>query len=414
MKNLNTITLFDTLAWLVDSGLNGRSERGLTEGVGTRLSEYGVPVDRISMGSEVLDPVLQSRSFVWRRGHEVDKLRHTRELRQSDDWKESFIYWMIENEVAREHLRLGTEQANRFQLLRDLHEEGYTDYYARMVPYGKRARIGSGNGLMATFATRDPNGFMPDHLMTMDTVLPAFALAFMAQSKTRMVMRVLSTYLGDRPAHSILSGQITRGEPQTISAVIWMSDIAGFSEVADGIRREGLLEYLNVYAEIVADAVYAHGGEVLKFIGDGVLAVFDSTGATAPAEAALNAAIAVQEAIGRARTEREAEGKPASDVVVALHHGDVLFGNFGSSDRLDFTALGGAVNEASRLVSLAKTLEQTVIASSQFREALKARKGHLVSLGRYVLRSISGAHHLYTIDPGDHVAPPSPERKPQP
>jgi adenylate cyclase len=405
MNALDTITLFDTLTWLVDAGLDGRSERGLTEGLGLRLNAYGVPVERISMGSEVLDPVLQSRSFIWQRGQEVEKLRHERSLRDSKEWRNTFINWMRENAILKHRTRPGSADAQRFSLLRDLATEGFTDYYARIVPYGKRARIGAGNGLMASFATREPSGFSDDHLMTIDTILPAFALAFMAQSKTRMVTRVLSTYLGDRPAQSVLSGQITRGEPQTIEAVVWMSDIAGYSEAADTMRREGLLEYLNVYAEIVADAVYAHGGEVLKFIGDGVLAVFDSNGSASPAEAALNAAMAVQQAVAAARSQRRAEGKPAAEVIVALHHGEVLFGNFGSSDRLDFTALGPAVNEASRLVSLAKTLEQTVIASSEFRQELDVRKDLLVSLGRYVLRSISGAHHLYAIDPEATTTP---------
>lgn len=408
MNRFETITLFDTLTWLVDAGLDGRSERGLTEGLAERLRAYGVPVDRIAMGSEVLDPVLRSRQFVWRLESGTEKYRHERGLGDTDEWLNSILHWMLVNNVTRKHLHLDDPEAQRYTLLPELKAQGFVDYYARNIPYGEAARLGAGKGLMATFGTRSPTGFSQDHIMTIETVLPAFSLAFMARSTTRTVGRVLSTYLGDRPAESILKGQIMRGEASTMEAVVWMSDIAGYTEQADHMRREGILEFLNVYAEIVADEVYNYGGEVLKFIGDGVLAVFESGGGNFDAaKAALDAAIAVEKAVAKVRVERQAENKPAAEVIIGLHHGKVLFGNFGSTDRLDFTALGSAVNEASRLVSLAKTLEQRVITSSQFRDQLGEKCTRLVSLGRYVLRSVSGAHHLYTVDPGP-TEPPAP------
>lgn len=400
MNQHQTITLSDTIAWLINAGLKGRSERGLTEGLGERLQAHGVPVDRISTGSEVLDPVLQSRSFTWHAHKETETFRHQHGIRETDDWKKSFLSWMIKTETFTCKIRLGTSEADAFTTLKQLHDEGNKEYYARMIQFGDRARLGIGRGLFATFATRAEAGFSPEHIATIEAILPAFTLAFMAQAKTRMVSRVLATYLGDRPAQSVLNGQITRGETQTITAVIWMSDIAGYTEVADQMRREGILEFLNVYAEIVADAIYAHGGEVLKFIGDGVLAVFERNARnSSPAEAALRAALAVRSAVARTQLEREANGKVSAEIVIGLHHGTVLFGNFGSASRLDFTALGSAVNEASRLISLAKTLEQTIITSSEFRGELAVHQDELVSLGRYVLRSVSGARHLYTVDP---------------
>lgn len=404
--------VFNLLAWLVDAGLDGRSERGLTNGLAARLNAAGVPVHRISMGSDVLDPVLQSRSFIWRSESGTEKYRFERGLRRSDQWLKSPLFWMLSNERFSLHLPLSSTEAEQFPLALELREAGYTDYLARIVPYGDRARLGAGRGLMATFATRAEGGFQPGHIAFLDAVLPTFALAFMSQMRGRMMGRVLETYLGDTPARRVLKGDITRGEAQTIEAVIWMSDLSGFTKTTDPMPREAILEYLNAHAEVVADAIHAHGGEILKFIGDGVLAVFDGrNGAECAAESALDAALQVQANIARLREERTPQGLATSSVIIGLHHGTVLFGNFGSQDRLDFTALGSAVNEASRLVTLGKTLEQRLVASAAFHAALKKRQPAMVSLGRYALRGVSGAQHLYTVD---NEAITKPETAPPP
>ena len=393
------MTIFDILSWLAQAGLAGRSERGLTNGLAVRLRAAGVPVDRVSMGSDVLDPVLQARSFIWTPDNGAEKFTFERTSNRSDNWTKSTLYWMLSNEIHTLRLDLTSARAKEFSLMETLAAAGHKDYYGRIVPYGDKANLGSARGLMATFSTRKDGGFTDGDIILIDAILPFFALAFLTQSKSRMVSRVLSTYLGDTPAKRILKGDITRGEPQTIDAVLWMSDLSGFTKTSDPLPREAILEYLNAHAEIVANAIHAHGGEILKFIGDGILAVFDGrNGEACSAECALDAALEVGKAVEKLKETRMVKGLPTSNIIIALHQGNVLFGNFGSIDRLDFTALGSAVNEASRLVSLAKTLEQTLIVSQEFKDGMSERQDSLVSLGRYALRGVAGARHLYTAD----------------
>ncbi|MCA0422002.1 MAG: adenylate/guanylate cyclase domain-containing protein [Proteobacteria bacterium] len=391
--------LVDTLNWLVKAAIDGRSERGLTNGIGRRLVAMGVPVDRISMGSEVLDPVLRSRQFIWRADEGTEKYLHERGLSETDAWQKSILHHMIQQDLHTVHMRLDDEEAQRFTLLPELLERGYQDYYARIIPYGMMAEMGGNMRMTATFATRRAEGFSAEHLALIEAVLPTFALAYLARTSLRMTHRVLETYLGEVPAKSVLSGQIARGQAQSLEAVIWMSDLSGFTRTTEPMEHLTILEYLNAHAEVVADAIHDQGGEILKFIGDGILAAFDGrTGAVSGAEQALNAALRVQTEIASLRQKRGPAGLATSNVTIGLHYGSVLFGNFGSVDRLDFTALGSAVNEASRLVSLGKTLEQTIITSQAFHDALTTQRGSLVSLGRYALRGVSRAQHLYTVD----------------
>ncbi|HRJ70160.1 MAG TPA: adenylate/guanylate cyclase domain-containing protein [Beijerinckiaceae bacterium] len=391
--------LIDIVRWIVAAGNVGRSERGLTEGLANLLVEAGIPVHRISMGSNVLDPVLQSRSYVWTAETGTEPMRFERGLRQSENWLKSTLYWMMSNEQSRLRVPLDSARANDFPLLVSFRERGYTDYYARLEAYGERAQASGARGLMATFTSRDPAGFSDEHLAFLDAVLPAFALAFLARLNTRILARALSTYLGKTPAERVLKGEITRGQGQTVDAIVWMSDLSGFTKTADALPREDILEFLNAHAEIVSDAIEAHGGEVLKFIGDGILAVFPRANAQSwAASQALDAAIRVQVAAKIMANQRREQDKPSAEIIISLHRGDVLFGNFGSQDRLDFTALGSAVNEASRICSLAKTLDQKLLVSDDFKEVLPPGDDRLVSVGRYALRGVADPKHLYTLD----------------
>lgn len=391
--------LIETVQWIVAAGNAGRTERGLTTGLARHMVAAGLPVHRISMGSDVLDPVVQARQYIWTAEKGTEPLRRERGLRDTDDWLKSPLYWMMSNETKHLHVPLNTPRTADFPLLVTLRERGFTDYYSRMELYSDKAQLGGTRGLMATFASRDPDGFSPEHLAFIDLVLPAFALAFLARLNARILSRALATYLGKTPAERVLKGEITRGEGQTIDAIVWMSDLSGFTRTADGLSREDILEFLNAHAEIVSDAVEAHGGEVLKFIGDGILAVFPRANEKSFAAAqALDAAIRVKVASRLMAKHRAEAGKPSAEIIVALHRGDVLFGNFGSSDRLDFTALGSAVNEASRICSLAKTLDQTLLVSDDFKDVMPPGDDRLVSVGRYALRGVADPKHLYTLD----------------
>ena len=197
-----------------------------------------------------------------------------------------------------------------------------------------------------------------------------------------------------------LAGAIARGLTETVRAVLWYSDLEGFTRIADTAPSDALLALLNDYAEAVVTSVQGAGGQVLKFIGDGVLAMFPLGEDTAPCSRALDAAEELLDAVdGMGRARRQA-GLLATDIHVALHLGEVLYGNIGSRDRLDFTVVGPAVNEVARIESLCRSLEQRVIVSSAFAAASGKAHNRLVSLGRYALKGVRRPEELFTLDRG--------------
>lgn len=387
--------------WIIEAGNQGRSERGLTRGLATRLVKAGIPIDRVTMGSEVLDPIFRSRNYTWTPEADVEHGRFEHGLRLDRAYLNSPFKYVLENHLTSFRVRLADPFADQFPILVDLRGRGLVDYYVRVSQFGESGRTNdvSIDGMLSTFSTRRPEGFTDEDIAFIDAILPAFALAFHARLTERILGRTLSTYLGKMPAERVLQGNILRGETETLDAVVWMSDLSGFTRTADTLPQDQILEFLNAHAEIVADAITENGGEVLKFIGDGILAVFPSeNGGPVPADRALEAAIAVARTAAEMSKRRRAAGLATSEIVVALHRGEVLFGNFGSSRRLDFTALGPAVNEASRICSLSKTLDQKLLFSEAFRDALPANDNRLVSVGRYALRGVGTPRHLFTLD----------------
>ncbi len=256
------------------------------------------------------------------------------------EWRQSPWYWMLENREWRKHWRLAIGQGtNEFPLLASLAAEGGTDYWARIVRFGERASIGEGQGVATSFATRDPEGFTAQELATLEATLPAFALAFKASMTVDTARTLVTTYLGRDAADRILRGEIERGQVKTVRKVLWFSDLTGFTRIADSLPREQLLDLLNAYADCLVGVVHDHGGEVLKFMGDGILAVFDGAENHA-CEHALDAAEAARAAIARLNQERSVAGLPVTSFTLALHEGEVLSGNVGSQERLDFTVSG--------------------------------------------------------------------------
>jgi adenylate cyclase len=212
-------------------------------------------------------------------------------------------------------------------------------------------------------------------------------------------MRVLlETYLGQGAAQRVLEGNVVRGQADTIRTVIWYSDLVNFTRIADEVERDQLLHMLNAYAACLVEAIEANGGEVLKFIGDGILAIFSEDDPGKACAQALDAAKAARKRVAALNAACSADGLRTTDFYLALHLGDLLFGNYGSATRLDFTVLGPAVNEASRMGAMSRSLDQWVIVSSVFANAAGPRRADLVSLGRYALRGVGQPQELFTIE----------------
>lgn len=223
-------------------------------------------------------------------------------------------------------------------------------------------------------------------------------LALKSAANRRLAHDLLAAYLGRDAGGRVLSGEIQRGSLQRIDAVICYFDLTGFTSLAERIPGPDLIAMLNAYFAVVVAAIHDRGGHVLKFMGDGLLAMFDQ-GAPA-ARAALDAAAALTAQIGALNSERSADGLPVAGFTLALHAGEIFYGNIGAETRLDFTVIGPAVNLTARLSDMHRALGRTVILSEPVYRAARGGPHDLVSLGRYMLRGVSRPLELFTLYDG--------------
>ncbi len=275
-----------------------------------------------------------------------------------------------------------------------------TDYLARVEHLGPSARMGELDDIMSSWTTDRPGGFTDDELALLEKIVPVFAVAYYARASIVTGKTLLKTYLGDDAARRVLDGNVVRGRAEIIRAVVWYSDLANFTRIADEVHHEEVLALLNDYAECLVEILDGAGGQVLKFVGDGISAIFPDGEGNHAADRALSAAAEAERAVSKLNRQRSEQGKAVTDFYLALHVGELLYGNFGSSHRLDFSVLGPAVNEASRMAQLCRSIDQRIVVSSAFAQAAGERRSWLVSLGRYALKGVGAPQELLTLDRG--------------
>jgi adenylate cyclase len=278
---------------------------------------------------------------------------------------------------------------------------GATDYFAEVFRFGMDGDPSRGTGIGYSFTTDRAGGFADDDILLLQAVLPAASLAMMTQAGYTVAAGLLAAYLGADAGRRVHAGAVARGSVETIRAVLWYADIRGFTEIADGTPGLAVIEMLNEIFETLTAPLRARGGQVLKFMGDGMLAIFSSTVAMREETCgrALDAAIEAMLAIDRLNDTRRAAGKPIAIVDLALHLGEVLYGNVGAADRLDFTVIGPAVNEAARIETLCEPLGYKVLVSAEFAAAVTGDT-RLRRLGRHRLRGVRKEREVYALDLG--------------
>jgi adenylate cyclase len=226
------------------------------------------------------------------------------------------------------------------------------------------------------------------------------ALSIKCVSLARIAETLVETYLGRDAGRRVLGGRIRRGVAETINAALWFSDLREFTRIADQAAPQHIIPFLNDYAEAVISAIHDHGGDVLKLIGDGILAVFAGDTAEMACRHAMAAETALYGRLAELNDRRAGEDLPVTEAYLGLHVGDVFYGNIGSKDRLDFTVVGPAVNEVSRIAAMCRSVDRSVLVSEAFAGAMtEAERARLVSVGRYALRGVERPQHLFTIDP---------------
>ena len=252
----------------------------------------------------------------------------------------------------------------------------------------------------SSWSTDAPSGFADGQVEALTgRLVPALALAVKCASLARIAGTLVETYLGRDAGRRVLSGRIARAVADRIGAVLWFSDLRGFTRITDTAPPEQVIPLLNDYAEAVISAVHEAGGDVLKLIGDGTLAIFKADDPARACRSALAAEARMRERVAALNARRAAAGLPVTGVYLGLHVGEVFYGNIGSADRLDFTVVGPAVNEASRIAAMCRSVERDVLLSSAFAAAAREEdRMTFVSVGRYALRGVARAQELFTLD----------------
>ena len=398
-------------AWLTEAGIAGISEGDIFSGFCRRCVEIGMPLSRCIMFIDTLHPVHEGRLYQWDYGAaDLRLLEYGRTdpdalaasgASPSDNealnrWRRSPFYRMLQSGETLFRLRLNAATVEDFSLLPDWLAAGLTDYVAIICRFAPEGIIGEMDGVYISCATGVAEGFSEPHIAALERLAPTLALAFKASALQRMTRTLMETYLGRDAGQRVLSGRIVRGLTERIDAVVWFSDLRGFTRITDA-APEQVIPLLNDYADVIVSAIHKQGGDVIKLIGDGVLAIFTAEDREHACAAALAAAIAARDEVAELKKMRKAAGQPVTDMYLGLHVGEVFYGNIGSHERLDFTVIGPAVNEASRIAAMCRSADQPLLVSTAFAEVGDI-KSRLVSVGRFALRGVSHSQELFTLD----------------
>lgn len=377
--------------WLLEEASAVRHMINLLVKLIRRMKAAGSSVDRLTLHIGTLHPQLVGFAWVWNVDDGFcDEVRVADAAIDSDAYRLNPLQRIVETgETIRRAPNESSAQAE-FPIMIELASAGMTDYVA--IPLS-----GLDTRNVITIATKAAGGFAEAEIDSLTRLFKLFALHVQRHSELKISENALGAYLGYGAAAKVLEGAIKRGAGDSIRAVIWVSDLRNFTRMSDVLAPADMLVLLNAYFEAMASAVAAHGGETLKFIGDGMLAVFPVTvGVAEASRAAVSAAkeaIASLEASNRTiRVVSDAGGRPALRAGIVLHEGEVFFGNVGAPDRLDFTVIGAAVNEACRVEALTKTIGRDLLMT----EAVARHVPHDVEhLGEHQLRGVSARMSVY-------------------
>ena len=386
--------LIDRIAdWLMSSALGEVGVDSIFEGCCQRLHAAGVPLVRALTAFRTLHPLFASVTLVWKlnQGVASNPILHT-EAFSTEQWHRSPMHHLVRHRLLFLRRRLTGEHAIvDFPVLEELRDAGVTDYLCYRTPFTRNEDPGPEvGGIMGSWSTDRPSGFSEEDLRIFGRIQRRYAVSCKVQIQRRITENVLETYLGPDAGARVLDGQIRRGDGERIHAVIWYSDLRGSTRLADRLDPHAFIERLNQYFECTAGAVIAGGGEVLRFVGDAVLAIFPiregGDDARAAAARALAAARDAERRLSRTNESLARAGTEPIEFGLGLHVGDVMYGNIGVPQRLEFSVIGPAANEVARIEDLTKALGRRVLVSAAFAEAADAR---CETLGSHPLRGVA-------------------------
>jgi adenylate cyclase len=379
-RNVDTGSILSVLEWLSGDECHAIDEAGLIAGLGRRLSEIGLPVDRLTLHLMTLHPEILGRTLAWAPAEPIEI--HDREHGMKLAFATSPLHKVMDS---------------REPMIVDANDEKWP--WKDIDVFRDRGLVqlvvaplcnADGPVSAAGFGTRRPGGFTASEIRVLERILPALRNTCELRVMRQAELSLLDVYIGPMTTQRILAGRIRQGEIETMEAALLLCDLRGFTELSNRLPEEKVLELLNAYFDIVVPAITGQGGEVLKFMGDAVLAFFPSSDAVMASEQALAATDTILDNLSRF----ELEGIRV-DAAVALHYGRVSYGNVGSGSRLDFTVIGSDVNLLSRIQTACGTLGKSVLMSDAFRRRAGAK--NVVSAKFHHLKGFEDPIELFTI-----------------
>jgi len=394
----------DVTNWLVERSLDETPLEKIVEGCCLRLHGAGIPLSRVSLAFRTLHPLFRSVSIIWTHDEELQVTGHQHQTVTNEAWLNSPLFYMLKTEVPRLRRHItGDEALLDFPILEELRDNGMTDYMSYMIPYGDRTLsddiedgINIADGILGSWATDRESGFTDGHIRALQRVEQRLAVLCKIKTRDQIVRNLLQAYLGKDAGEQVLKGQIQRGDVKSIYSVVWYSDLRSSTNMADAMEPVKFLEILNKYFECSAGAVLDHGGEVLRFVGDAVLAIFPIRDEKKAQNACRDAMCAAKDAQSRLKkmNDQRAQDEPEIAFGLGLHVGEVLFGNIGVPERLEFSVIGPAANEVARLEDLTKQMGRSIVVSGEFAENVDIPWEHM---GDHTLRGVDATRPIYAI-----------------
>lgn len=375
--------------WLTNGTRDERFIDNIFAEMCIRLQQAGIPLARSTLHVRIQHPQWLGARIMWSDGkREAEISRVDFDVQQRSEYIGSAAHEIFEGAaVVRENLERDPSLGRKHALYDEMRAKGLTDYVAWPLHHtlGKRHLV--------TFATDRPDGFDDAHVAALKNVLPVLALVSEIRVKNRLARTLLETYVGSHAGELILAGATRRGTGTTVRAAIMICDLRDFTKISDNWPRDDVIDLLNDYFDAMSEPIARHGGEILKFIGDGLLAIFPLSQPNACANL-LHAVTEARQAMAALNERNKTTSRAPLNYGIGVHVGDVMYGNIGSSSRLDFTVIGPAVNMASRLEALTKKLGRTVLLSRDFAELVQP-KFELEHVGQHEVRGFSDPIELF-------------------
>ena len=383
--------------WILREGLKNFSLETTFNQICEILSD-NFDLHRVGMGMPTLHPLIEATSLTWNKNKGFEMLESEHGYSDRDDWRKSPISYMFEKEIETLRYRLDQEgDWHRFPLLVDLAQAGCTEYYAQVISFNDVFHPSNDDtdGMLTSWATTYPDGFTDDFFEVINELSPALGIISKLTDRESAVINLVEAYLGKDAGTRVLEGQIKRGELISIDAVIWYSDLRHSTRLAESLSSQGFLDTLNTYFECTAGSILDNDGEVLRFIGDAVLAIFpfQSYGsAQIAAQSAWESALLARDRIQTINLQRNTHNQESLEFGLALHAGSLDYGNIGVPTRLEFSVIGPVANEVARLEGLTKTLGKSILVSDSFAKLLDIE---WQSMGQQQMKGVSSNPVIY-------------------